>query len=31
MIPILAKTYGPQLAIALIALVIGYLLGRRRG
>jgi carbon monoxide dehydrogenase subunit G len=30
-IPILAKTYGPQLAIALIALVIGYLLGRRRG
>lgn len=29
-IPILAKTYGPQAAIALIALVIGYLLGRRR-
>ena len=29
-IPILAKTYGPQVAIALIALVIGYLLGRRR-
>jgi carbon monoxide dehydrogenase subunit G len=30
-LPILAKTYGPQIAIALVALVIGYLLGRRRG
>jgi carbon monoxide dehydrogenase subunit G len=29
-IPILARTYGPQAVIALIALVIGYLLGRRR-
>ena len=30
-LPILARTYGPQAAIALVALVIGYLLGRRRG
>ena len=30
-LPILARTYGPQLGIALVALVIGYLLGRRRG
>ena len=30
-IPILLKTYGPQAAIALLALVIGYLLGRRKG
>ena len=30
-IPILVKTYGPQAAIALLALVIGYLLGRRKG
>ena len=30
-LPILAKTYGPQVGIALLALVIGYLLGRRRG
>jgi carbon monoxide dehydrogenase subunit G len=30
-LPILAKTYGPQIVIALVALVIGYLLGRRRG
>ena len=29
-LPILARTYGPQAAIALVALVIGYLLGRRR-
>ena len=27
-LPILARTYGPQAAIALVALVIGYLLGR---
>jgi len=30
-LPILAKSYGPQMVIAFIALVIGYLLGRRRG
>jgi carbon monoxide dehydrogenase subunit G len=30
-IPVLMKTYGPQAAIALLALVIGYLLGRRKG
>ena len=30
-LPILVRTYGPQAAIALVALVIGYLLGRRRG
>ncbi|QWZ08204.1 SRPBCC family protein [Nocardioides panacis] len=30
-LPILARTYGPQAAIALVALVVGYLLGRRRG
>ena len=30
-IPILVKTYGPQAALALLALVIGYLLGRRKG
>jgi uncharacterized protein len=30
-LPILAKTYGPQIGIALVALIIGYLLGRRRG
>jgi uncharacterized protein len=30
-IPILVKSYGPQAAIALLALVIGYLLGRRKG
>ncbi|HET9758132.1 MAG TPA: hypothetical protein VFP51_00115, partial [Nocardioidaceae bacterium] len=29
-LPILAKTYGPQIVFALVALVIGYLLGRRR-
>ncbi len=29
-LPILAKTYGPQAVIALVALVIGYLIGRRR-
>ena len=28
-IPILAKTYGPQAAIALVALLIGWLIGRR--
>jgi carbon monoxide dehydrogenase subunit G len=28
-LPILAKAYGPQIGIALVALVIGYLLGRR--
>jgi carbon monoxide dehydrogenase subunit G len=31
MLPILARTYGPQALIALVALVVGYLLGRRRG
>ena len=30
-LPILARTYGPQAGIALGALLIGYLLGRRRG
>lgn len=30
-LPILARTYGPHAAIALVALVIGYRLGRRRG
>ena len=30
-LPVLARTYGPQAAIALLTLVIGYLLGRRRG
>ena len=30
-LPVLARTYGPQLALALLALVIGYLLGRRKG
>ena len=30
-IPVLVKSYGPQAAIALLALVIGYLLGRRKG
>ena len=29
-VPILARTYGPQALIALVALVVGYLLGRRR-
>jgi uncharacterized protein len=29
-LPVLARTYGPQVALALLALVIGYLLGRRR-
>ena len=29
-LPILARTYGPQAGIALGALIIGYLLGRRR-
>ena len=29
-LPILAKTYGAQVLIALVALVVGYLLGRRR-
>ena len=29
-LPILAKTYGPQIGIALVALIIGYLLGRRK-
>jgi carbon monoxide dehydrogenase subunit G len=29
-LPILARTYGPQAAIALVALVVGFLLGRRR-
>jgi hypothetical protein len=29
-LPILARTYGPQAGIALLALLIGYLLGRRR-
>jgi carbon monoxide dehydrogenase subunit G len=30
-LPILARTYGPQAALALVFLVLGYLLGRRRG
>ena len=30
-LPVLARTYGPQAAIALLTLLIGYLLGRRRG
>ena len=30
-LPVLVKSYGPQAALALLALVIGYLLGRRRG
>jgi uncharacterized protein len=30
-LPILARTYGPQAAIGLVLLVVGYLLGRRRG
>ena len=29
MIPILAKTYGPQAVIALVALLVGWLIGRR--
>ena len=29
-LPILAKTYGPQAGLALLALLIGYLLGRSR-
>jgi carbon monoxide dehydrogenase subunit G len=29
-LPILARTYGPQAALALVFLVLGYLLGRRR-
>jgi uncharacterized protein len=29
-LPILARTYGPRAGIALLALVVGYLLGRRR-
>jgi carbon monoxide dehydrogenase subunit G len=29
-LPILARTYGPQIGIAVVALVIGYRLGRRR-
>ena len=29
-LPILARTYGPQALVALVALVVGYLLGRRR-
>jgi carbon monoxide dehydrogenase subunit G len=30
-VPILLKTYGGRTVVALVALVIGYLLGRRRG
>jgi carbon monoxide dehydrogenase subunit G len=30
-LPILARTYGPRAAIALVGLLVGYLLGRRRG
>jgi carbon monoxide dehydrogenase subunit G len=30
-LPILARTYGRQAAIGLVLLVVGYLLGRRRG
>jgi carbon monoxide dehydrogenase subunit G len=29
-LPILARTYGPQAGLALVFLVLGYLLGRRR-
>jgi uncharacterized protein len=29
-LPILARTYGPQVGLALVFLVLGYLLGRRR-
>lgn len=29
-LPILARTYGPQAALALVSLILGYLLGRRR-
>jgi uncharacterized protein len=29
-LPVLARAYGPQLALALVALVVGFLLGRRR-
>jgi uncharacterized protein len=29
-LPILVRTYGPRAAIALVLLVVGYLLGRRR-
>jgi hypothetical protein len=28
-LPILARTYGPQTLMALVALVVGYLWGRR--
>ncbi len=30
-LPVLARSYGPQVGVALLLLVIGYLLGRRRG
>jgi len=30
-LPVLARTYGPPLGLALLALLLGYLLGRRRG
>jgi len=30
-LPVLARTYGPQVGIAVFALLLGYLLGRRRG
>jgi len=29
-LPVLARAYGPQVALALVALVVGFLLGRRR-
>jgi uncharacterized protein len=29
-LPVLARAYGPRAAIALLALALGYLLGRRR-
>ena len=29
-LPVLARAYGPQAALALVALVVGFLLGRRR-
>jgi uncharacterized protein len=29
-LPVLARAYGPQLGLALVALVVGFLLGRRR-
>jgi uncharacterized protein len=30
-LPVLARTYGPRAAVALLLVVVGYVLGRRRG